>query len=453
MPRKPFNVLAEEIGPIQKIARLSWPIVISMALHNSYSIVDMYWVASLGKAEIAAVTLAGILFFVMFSISQIFGTGVHAIIARACGAGHVNRAGMILRDGILTALIVGIAAGFVLWDFPALIYSLLGAEPEVIDTGIPYLRIMVAGFAFTLPQFTLSAGFRATGDMTTAMVLTGVTVVINIILDPILIFGVGPVPALGLGGAAWATVISIVIAFVAGIAVLRNHHSLHGFRIYKRISFGVIREMFVIGLPSGAHYMLLSLNQTIMIRMVAEFGTVVIAAAGIGTRITHLAFLPCIGIGAATATLVGQYLGADKPQRAAFHVRRALQINAAVTAFICLLIALFPGWFMRIFTDAPDVIATGRIFLRIFAAGFMFVSTIIVLTRVFQGAGDTVWPALIVLCRLGVFLIAGYALGWLWNLDELGVWLAYASASAIQLLVIGWIYRLGTWKKRQLKET
>ena len=451
MAGKPFNVLDPEIGPIQKILRLSWPIVVSMALHNAYSITDMYWVSSLGPNAIAAVTLAGILFFVMFSFSQIFATGIHALIARACGAGHTHRSGMILRDGLLAALLVGGLTGFVLWHFPRNILELLGAKPDVVETGTPYLMVMAAGFAITLPQFTLSAAYRATGDMTTAMFLTAISVVFNIVLDPILIFGWGPIPEMGLAGAAWATVLSMSLALGAGVFFLRWHHSLHGFRFYERLSLAVIKEMIVIGLPAGAHYILLSLNQTVMIRMVAGFGTPVVAAVGIGTRITHLTFLPCMGVGAATATIVGQYLGAGAPQTAAHHVRRALLINGLVTALICLMIGTIPQFFLRIFTDEAAVIQPGSTFLRIFAVTFIFVSTTIVLTRVFQGAGDTVWPAVIACFRLVVFLALGVILGWVADLDEVGVWLAYAGASATQMAVIALAYRRGTWKRRQLK--
>lgn len=451
MPRRPFNVLDHDIRPIPKILRLAWPVVVSMALHNSYSIIDMFWVASLGKEAVAGVTLSGILFFFMFSGAQVFATGIHALIARACGAGKAEQAGMILRDGILTALFAGAVVGFLLFNFPELALRFLGAEEEVISVGTPYLTIMAAGFAVSLPQFTLSSGYRATGDMTTAMVLTFITVILNVILDPLLIFGLGPIPAFGLAGAAWATVISLTAAFVVGIFLLSGHHSLNGFRLYRRVSFGVVKEMFIIGLPTGVHYMLLSLNQTIMIRMVAEFGTVIIAATGIGTRITHLAFLPCIGIGTAIATLVGQYLGAGEKERAAMHVRRALVINGAVTLIICSLIAVFPDVLMRVFTDSPEIVGAGRLYLRIFAGGFICVSTVIVLSRVFQGAGDTVWPAVTALFRIVFFIILGFILGWLTDLNEIGIWLAFAASSFGQLLIIAWIYRLGTWQRRTLK--
>ncbi|MFO7821276.1 MAG: MATE family efflux transporter, partial [Lentisphaeria bacterium] len=153
----------------------------------------------------------------------------------------------------------------------------------------------------------------------------------------------------------------------------------------------------------------------------------------------------------ATATLTGQYLGAEQPETAAHHIRRALLINSLVTAVICGSIALFPGWFMSIFTDSKEVIETGIMYLRIFATGFIFVSATIVLTRVFQGAGDTVWPALVMLCRLGIFAVGALLMGWLWDLQEIGIWLAYMGAGILQLIIISVIYRMGTWKRRNLR--
>jgi putative MATE family efflux protein len=436
---------------MRKLLRLAWPVALSMFLHNSYSLADMFWVASLGTAEVAVVTLCGILMFIVFALAQIFATGVHALIARACGSGNLARAAAFLRDGLLAALLTGIGISLIASLCPGGILRMLGASSEITRTGIPYMHAMAIGFPFAICMITLGSAFRATGDMLTPLYLTGISCLLNIFLDPLFIFGLGPIPGYGLAGAALATAISLAIALLLGVAALFRHRILASFRLAAPFRLIGFRDMMAVGLPSGFHYALLSLTQMAMIRMVAEFGKPAVAAAGIGARYMHLTFLPCIGLGAATATLVGQYIGAQQPEQAENIVRLSLKINLCITLTLSALFFSFPVFFYEIFTPDPEVLANGRIFLRIAAIAFLFTTNTILLTRVFQGAGDTLWPTLAAAVRVVVFLGAAALLGWRSGLAQFGVWLAMGIGSAVQMAIVAWLYSLGTWKRRELR--
>ena len=450
-PGKRFDVLDESRSPLEKILRLAWPVTLSMSLHTSYSIVDMFWVSSLGTDQIAAVTLSGLIFWGAFAVSQVFANGSHALVARAFGAGRCDIAGRVVRDCLVAALVTGFAVAAIAALGAERWLRLLKAADPVARAGTPYVKIMAVGFVGTMALFTLSSAFRATGDMITPLVLNSVSCGLNIVLDPLLIFGLGPFPRLGLPGAAVASVVAIFVSLAAGLVLVLRPSSELRLPLRASPDVAALRDVLSVGIPSGLHYILLSLNQTAMIWMVADFGTPEVAATGIGGRITQLSFLPCMGIGAATATVVGQYLGAGRPERASETVAVALRVNFLVTAALGLTYSCFPQPFLRLFHATPSVTLMGTAYLRLFSAGFLFVSATIVMTRVFQGAGDTVWPTVVVGGRFGLFVGLGFVLGWLADLEALGVWLAMGLASAVQCAALGWIYTLGTWKRKRLR--
>jgi len=443
-------LLSHDKLPWRKIMRLAWPTSLSMALHTSYSLIDMYWVASLGKDAVAAVTLCGILFWAIFALSQTFGTGVHALIARTCGAGNHHRAGRILRDTIVASIVCGLLAAIVVIYFDRPILQLLGAEPEVVATGASYLRLMALGFPAIIAQFTLISAFRATGDMVTPLWLTGLSCAVNAILDPLLIFGAFGIAGFGIAGAAMASVLAFFVTFIVGFCLLRYRRDYLRLPRHGKPDFLALKDMIRVGLPSGLHYLLLSLTQTVMIRLVAAYGTNALATSGIGARVAQLSFIPCIGVGAATATLVGQYMGARREHEAEQIVRHAVKITFVITAIIGGIYALFPRYLIGLFRDDPQILDLGSVYLRIDAAAFLFTAITIILTRVFQGAGDTGWPTLAAAIRFVLFLAMALLTSRFTQLDAIGIWLAMGLSSVVHAGLVLYLYRRGSWKYKRL---
>jgi len=421
-----------------------------MILHTSYSVVDMFWVSSLGQDAVAAVTLGGIVSWVGFSITQTFSSGALAVFARAWGAGQQEKAGRSLRDCVCAGFVTGLLYATVISFNLERVLRLLGGKPEVVDAGIPYVSVVICVFAVSMPLFTLSSAFRAAGDMVTPLWLTTLSTVLNIVLDPLLIFGIGPFPEMGLRGAAVATVASVGASFVAGVVLLARSRSGVRIQWIGRPDWRALRDVFAVGIPSGLHYILLSLTQMTMIRLVAIFGTAALATAGVASRVTMLSFLPCMGLGSATATMVGQYLGAERPEDAERTVQAAMKACIVVTAVIGVVYAAMPGPILGIFGNDPEVIRLGTVYLRIFSASFVFVSATIVLTRAFQGAGDTVWPTVVAALRCMCFIALALLVVAYTDLDTYGVWYAMGVTHVLQCIVLVFAYRKGTWKRKRL---
>jgi putative MATE family efflux protein len=445
------DILDPSKSASSKILRLAWPAVVSMLLHSSYSIVDMLWVSCLGTEAIAAVTVTGLILWGVFSISQIFASGVLALIARAYGANQQEKAARFLRDGLVSSFFCSALVAVAIAWRPDALLSRLGADAEVSAIGAKYVRIMALGSMGTIPLFTLTSGFRGTGDMITPLVLTSVSCVANILLDPILIFGVGPIPAFGLSGAAIASVVSILLSLAWGLSLTVRPRAALKINLTAPVDITAIKDLFAIGIPSGLHYILLHLTQTAMIIMMAKFGSVHIAATGISGRLTELSFLPSIGIGAATATIVGQYLGASLIDEARRAVRAAFRMTVLVTFLICLFYALRPQFLVQIFTRDPEVLMYGSLYLRLFTISIIFVSITIIFTRVFQGAGDTGWPTAVAAVRFLVFVGLGYFLGWTLDLEAPGIWIAMLGSAGVQTLLVAKLYAAGSWQHKTLE--
>ncbi len=445
------DILDSSSSLLQKMVKLSWPVALSMLFHTSYNAVDMFWVASLGKQAVAAVTLAGIILWAGFALSQIFASGALAVLARVWGAGNGGRAGIILRDALGLSLITGTTFAVVVGMNARECMILLGGAPDVIDLGAEYVVIAVVGFAVSIVFFTVTTAFRAVGDTVTPLVLTGISCIINAALDPVLIFGLVGFPKMGVAGAAAATAVATSSMFIVAIYLLLNPRSDMPLQIRGRPDWLAIKDMISVGIPSGVHYILLSLIQAVMLRLVALFGTAAVAAAGISSRITMFSFLPCMALGSATATMVGQFLGAKRINDAEETVKTAIKGAVAITAGIGLIYAMMPDMLLRIFTQDTEVIRMGRMYLWIFAASFVFVSVTIVMTRAFQGAGDTVWPGVVAAVRFVFFLGLCFYYIRFTNLEAYGVWLAMAFSHMFQLCLLCVVFAKGTWTRRKLR--
>jgi putative MATE family efflux protein len=445
------DILDDGQSNFAKILKLGWPVTLSMLFHTSYSVIDMLWVARLGQDAVAAITLTGIVMWAMFAVTQVFAAGVHSLVARAHGAGHIGRANVVLKEGLWTGVLTGVVFSIVVATWPREILVFLRAEPGVIAIGTDYMRIMAFNYAGLIALFTINAAFRGTGDMITPLILSALSCAANIVLDPILIFGVGIFPEMGLAGAAIASVISIYLSLVIALGVV-GRRTPGAMRVLMCApDMSVIRDLFSVGIPTGLHYALLSVIQTAAMWMIAKFGTAEVAVAGIAGRIMQVSMLPCMGIGMATATMVGQFLGAGRAEDAEEAVATAIRATFVSTAVICISYAVAPAMLLRPFTDSVLMIDMGTGYLRLAAIGMMFITTTITLTRVFQGAGDTVWPTVVVAIRCVIFGIIAPMLGWWAGWGAIGIWTAMVLSAAPQTLLIMWVYRLGTWKKKRLR--
>jgi len=431
---------------------LAWPMVIDMLSASVYQVVDLYWVGKLGSSALAAATLATVIRWVLNSLSMGLGVGGLAVVARRIGEGDNAQANhtawQVLLMGTLVSGVIG-GTGFVL-SRP--IMELLGAEPDVVALGVPFLRISFAGVGSLVLQQTCNALLRGAGEARTAMWTMWVGNGTAIVLASLLITGNLGFPALGVSGSALALVLGFTCGVLSAVGMmlsgrLRLHLRLQDFHLDLPLMWRVIK----IALPSTLQMTLRASSRLVTTTIMAPFGTAVFAGYGVANRVTMFALIPGFGFGNAAGTLVGQNLGAAKPERAAQSAWLVAGYNEVVMIVSVALFLLFSRPLVCLFSAEADVIATAQEALIIIGLSFLVSAGGVVMGRALDGAGATLPAMLINLATLwGVQVPAAYALANWTPLGTRGLWLGFAAANVANGIVMaGWFLR-GSWKNRQV---
>ncbi len=433
------------------ILRLAVPMLVSSLLQNAQSLIDLYWIGRLGADAVAALAIGGTVLMMLFPLVMGMAVGTVAIISRRIGEGDANGTSYAAGQSLSVAMVLGLGAGWVGWLFADRLPLLLGATPEVAVLAAEYLEVLFLG-SFTV--FVLFIGghsiFQAAGNTMIPMVLMLAANGINLVLDPILIYGLYGAPAMGVRGAAVATVIAQTLAAVGALVLLRR--GAGGIRLHLRhmlprpaIAMNILR----IGLPGSGQMLARSLMALVLMRIAATAGTDAIAAFGAGTRLQQLILMPAFALGNAAATLVGQNLGAGHPDRAARGAWIATWMDVALMAVFGVLLAGFAPPLMGIFTDDAKVITIGSDFLRITCGFYVFVAPSIVLGRALQGAGDSLTPMILTLVSLwGIQVPLAILLSRVFVPPTDGLWWAIAMAVTIHGLLVSIVFQRGRWKHR-----
>jgi putative MATE family efflux protein len=436
-------------GPMRRaVIVLAIPMVLEMAMESVFAIVDMFFVAKLGADAVAAVGLTEAIMTLVYAVAVGLGMGVTALVARRVGEGDDEAAaevvGQALWLGIVTAAIVGIAG---LAGGEAILRT-MGADDAVIAVGAVYTRVLLGGSASVIFIFLLNAGLRGAGAPAIAMRALIVANVINILLDPCLIFGLGPFPALGVGGAAIATTIgrSIGVVYLLVMVTRGQPHLRLRWRHLALIP-GLMRNLVGVSLGGILQFLVATASWVVLMRLVASFGSAAIAGYTIAIRVIDFTLLPAWGLSNAAATLVGQNLGAGEPERAIEAVRVVLGYTLAFMLAIALGFLVAAEALAAIFTQEAVIVRHAAACLRLVALGYGFFAVGMVLTQAFNGAGDTWTPTAV---NLAGFWVVQLPLAW-WLARPLGygptgVFAAITVAEAVVALLAWWVYRRGHWR-------
>jgi putative MATE family efflux protein len=350
---------------------------------------------------------------------------------------------------MLLSIVVGIP-GYI---YSESIYKLMGATPEVIQVGLGYLKISFAGTLAFLFLFISSAALRGAGEAALSAKILGFSILLNIILDPLLIFGWGPFPRLGVDGAAYATVISLGVGSLITLYLLLKGLTPIQISLQKiRLDFQVIWQLIKIAVPGSAETFLRSLARVALMKIVTPYGTAAIAAFGIGaSRLDMVVTLPTLGLSLAAATLVGQNLGAQKPDRAEKSAWVAVRWGVILMFILAITFFAFAPGLIRIFDKNPEVISIGSTYLRFTTLSYVFLGIALILGRSFNGAGDAVPPLITASIALwGVQIPLAYFLAHHTTLQLKGVWLAIVVSHMLNaVLLIIW-FRAGKWKLKKV---
>ena len=440
-------------GPVGRaLLLLAVPMVLEVALESVFAVVNVFWVGRLGADAIATVGLTEAMFSTIFALGMGLGIGATATVARRIGEKNPDGAARAAVQAIILGVLVAVPIALVGGIFAPDLLRLMGASPTVVAAGSGYARIMFSGNFVILLLFLINAIFRGAGDATIAMRSLWVANICNIILDPLLIFGIGPFPELGVTGAAVAT------TFGRGMGVVYQFYRLSGrdnrFVIRKehlRFDFELLGKLLKLS-GTGIFQILIGTTSWVgLVRVVSTFGSQALAGYTVSIRVIVFAILPAWGMANAAATMVGQSLGAGKPERAEESVWRAGLYNLYFMGSIGLLFVVFAPTLIGFFTTDPVVYGYGVEQLRIVSAGFLFYAYGMVLTSSFNGAGDTWTPTLL---NLFCFWLWEIPLAWILSkvvgMGPTGVSIAIAVAFSTLAVASAVLFRRGRWKTRKV---
>lgn len=440
-------------GPIWvALVILAIPMILEMSMESLFAVVDIFFVAKLGADAVAIVGLTESVMALIYAVAFGLAIGATATVARRIGEkdheGAAKSAAHVIYSGIIVSIIIS-AIGII---FAPNILALLGAKPEIVAEGTTFMRIMVGGNAVVVFIFLLNAIFRGAGDAAIAMRVLVLANALNMILSPMFIFGIGPFPELGVTGAAVGTTIGRGI----GVAYATWHLVRPGGRIHVSRASWII-DTALLGklakLSSTAVFQLLvaTASWTALMPIMAGFGEVAIAGYVIALRVVMFALLPALGLSNAAATMVGQNLGAGKPERSESAVWKAAIFNFALYFCVGAIFWLFSDPIIRIFTQEPEVLAYGTTALHIIAYGFGFYGLGMVLETAFNGAGDTWTPT-----YLNIFIFwlleipLAYLLAYYFGMGPSGVFWAITISFSMLAIASAVLFKRGKWKLKEV---
>ena len=451
------SVSKEQIlkGPIIKtLFLLGWPIMISSLLETAYTLADTFWLGRLeeSKYAVAALQISWPIIFLLISIAFGLGAAGVALVSQYTGAKKHEEAERSAGQVIFISLTFGLVfaiTGFFLSPF--IVHS-LGLEKEVSHLAILYLRIIFFGLPFMFGSFTFGFIMRAYGDTVTPMIVSGVAVILNIALDPILIFGMFGFPRMGVLGAGLATILTQSLA--TGIALYLLFKGKVGIKLklsYLKPEKEKIKKIFRIGIPASIGNSGTAFGFFILMYILARVpdSTVVLAAYGIGDRIINLIFISINGLSAGITTVLGQSLGADKIERAEETVKKGILAMFFILVVCSILLVLFRTEIMKIFINNSDVVNEGANLIKCVMIGVPFFGIFSGIVASFQGSGHNVPTMILDISRLWALRIPlAYFLGLYLGMNSTGVWIGMALSNIVGTAIALIFFETGIWKKK-----
>jgi putative MATE family efflux protein len=431
---------------------LAIPMVLEMLMESVFLVVDLFFVGKLGPDAVATVGITESLMIMIYAIAIGLAIGAAAVVARRIGEKNPDAAAHAAVQAIAFGVGVGLCLGAIGVVYGGDLLRLMGASDSVVASGSTFARVMLGGCGAVLLLFLINSAFRGAGDAAIAMRVLWFANAINIIVGPLLIFGIGPFPELGVLGAAIGTTFGRSCGVIYQIYYLTRPGSRLRIRA-AHLGFDLPVMKSVLSVSGAAMFQnfINTASWAGLVRIVAGFGSDAVAGNTIGIRIILFALLPSFGVSNAAATLVGQNLGAGRPDRAEEAAWTAGRYNTYCLAAVGLLFLLFAPQLVAIFTDDPEVSGHAIHSLRIISAGFLFYGYGMVFTAAFNGAGDTRTPTLINLGCMWLWEIPlAWALAGPLGFGPTGVFIAVSVAFSTLAFVSGWIFAKGSWKTKRV---
>jgi putative MATE family efflux protein len=434
------------------ILLLAVPMVLEMVLESLFGVVDVFWVGRLGANAVATVGLTESMLSLVFSVGMGLSLSTTAMVARRIGEKDPEGAAVAGVQAVALGLFVSLAIGVPCFFYAPNLLRLMGATPDIVAIGSGYTRVCLGGSFAVLLLFLNNAIFRGAGDAAIAMRLLWVSNIINLILDPCLIFGWGPFPRLGVTGAAVATLtgrsIGVLYQFYR---LMRGTERLRILRSQVRLQFDVLLRLIRVSVTGILQFAIAHTSWIGLVRIVSFFGAAALAGYTIAIRIVIFVILPSWGLSNAAATLVGQNLGAGHPERAEQSVWRTGLYNVIFLGAVGVIFIFLPEPIIRLFTHDPAVLPMGAACLRIVSYGNLGYAYFMVMMQAFNGAGDTITPTIVNF--FGFWLLEIPLAYWLalpLKMHSNGVFAAIAIAESSMAVASAILFKQGRWKRKKI---
>ena len=426
---------------------------VSMVVQTLYLLADLFWVGRLGKEAIAAVGVAGNLTMIVLALTQMLGVGTTALISQAAGRKDQQRAELVFNQSCAMSIWIALALGVVGFLSMDAYANSLSADANTAGLAKAYLRWFLPAMLLQFPLVSMGSALRATGIVQAPVIFQVLSVVLNMVLAPFLIFGIGPWPKLGVTGAALATFVSILVADLLIIVYFEKKYHYLRFRFpLWRAQMKIWGAMLRIGVPAGAEFVLLFVYILIVYVIIRNFGPAAQAGFGVGARVMQALFLPVVALSFAVSPVVGQNFGGRQADRVRDSVKSGLGIAAAMMLVLALITWLAPGTMIRFFSKDAAVIQFGSDYLRIVAFNFVAAGIVFTSSSMFQGLGNTMPPLMSSASRLILFALPALLLSQRPGFDIKIVWYLSVGSQTLQACINIWLLRRELHKKLRFED-
>ncbi len=426
--------------------------VLEMVMESLFAVVDVFFVSRIGVDAVATVGLTESVLTLIYSVAIGMSMAATAMVSRRIGEKDAEAAAKSAAQAILLAFSLSVLVAIAGLVFAEDILRLMGGTPDVVASGAGYTRIMLGSNVVIMFLFLLNAIFRGAGDAAIAMRVLWVANLLNIILDPLLIFGIGPFPELGVSGAAVATTIGRGVGVAYQLWILFGGKSIIRLKLpLFKADWSIIRKLSDVAATGAGQFLIASASWVFLMRIIALFGSESVAGYTIAIRLIVFTILPAWGLANAAATLVGQNLGAQQPERAEKSVWRSAHFTMLFLLSVAIIYFTFAYTLLSFFTNEPAVLEAGVLSIRIFSVSYIFFGYGMVISNAFNGAGDTRTPTLVnLLCFWAVEIPLGYLLAVTLGWELAGVCWAIAISESLMAIICIWLFRQGRWKTVQI---
>ena len=431
---------------------LAVPMMLEQVMESVFAVVDIYFVSQISVNAIATVGLTETFMFIIYSLAIGLSAGATALVARRTGEKNKEGASNVAFQAIILGSFIAIIAGIFGYIYAEDVLRLMGGDEALIREGVGYTRILLSFNIIIFLLYLLNAIFRGAGDASIAMYSLIFANTINIILDPILIFGIGPFPEMGINGAATATCIGRGFGVALQLFILlRGSSEIKLIWRKLKVDIKVIIELIKLSLGGIGQYIISTFSWIFLVRIVSQFGNTAVAGYTVAFRVIVFAILPSWGLANAVATLVGQNLGANEPERAEASVWIAAKYNAIFLVMVSVVFWVFAPYIIAFFTQEAGVISEGVKALRIICLGYIVFSYGMVMGQAFNGAGDTFTPTWTNFIAFWVVEIPlAYTLAVYLGFGSSGVYASIAISEAVLAVLLIYLFRRGKWKLKKI---